>query len=77
VVGKPAAHLTFPIKGEAVRFAFALNLIGTFLASQLFGKAMAERKEGVILGVIPRGHVHGWFGDWAAWTEPWAYVPSP
>jgi len=41
----------FDLPEEAVRFVFDLNFLGTFLASQVFGKAMAERKQGVILNI--------------------------
>jgi NAD(P)-dependent dehydrogenase (short-subunit alcohol dehydrogenase family) len=34
-----------------LRFVFDLNIIGTFLPSQIFGKYMVEQKEGVILNV--------------------------
>ena len=39
----------FDIPPEAMRFVFDLNCIGTFLPCQVFGKFLAERKEGVIL----------------------------
>jgi NAD(P)-dependent dehydrogenase (short-subunit alcohol dehydrogenase family) len=41
----------FDIPSEAVRSVFDLNFMGTFLPSQVFGKKMAERGEGVILNV--------------------------
>ena len=41
----------FQLPEEAIRFTFDLNFMGTFLASQVFGKAMAEREEGVILNI--------------------------
>ena len=41
----------FELPEDAVRFVFDLNFMGTFLASQIFGKVMAERKEGVILNI--------------------------
>lgn len=41
----------FDLPEDAVRFVFDLNFMGTFLASQVFGKLMAERKEGVILNI--------------------------
>jgi len=46
----PEAPL-FDLPEDAVRFVFDLNFMGTFLACQVFGKVMAERKEGVILNV--------------------------
>ncbi len=39
----------FEVPEEALRFVFELNITGTILASQVFGKAMAEQGEGVIL----------------------------
>ncbi len=41
----------FNLPEEAVRFVFDLNFMGTFLASQVFGKIMAEQEEGVILNI--------------------------
>ncbi len=41
----------FDIPPEALRFVFDLNIIGTVLPSQVFGKYMAEQEEGVILNV--------------------------
>ena len=41
----------FDLPEEALRFVSDLNLMGTILPSQVFGKHMAERKEGVILNV--------------------------
>ena len=41
----------FDIPEEALRFVFDLNLLGTILPSQVFGKRMAEQGEGVILNV--------------------------
>ncbi|HPD17939.1 MAG TPA: SDR family oxidoreductase [Planctomycetota bacterium] len=39
----------FDIPPEATRWVFELNCLGSILPSQVFGKHMAERKEGVIL----------------------------
>ncbi len=39
----------FDLSDDALRFVFDLNLIGTILPSQVFGKQMAECGEGVIL----------------------------
>ena len=39
----------FDLPPEAIRFVFDLNLIGSVLPSQVFGKMMAERKAGVIV----------------------------
>ena len=41
----------FDLPAESLRFVSDLNLMGTVIACQVFGKAMAERKEGVILNV--------------------------
>jgi NAD(P)-dependent dehydrogenase (short-subunit alcohol dehydrogenase family) len=39
----------FEVPEEALRFVFELNITGTILASQVFGKPMADQGEGVIL----------------------------
>jgi NAD(P)-dependent dehydrogenase (short-subunit alcohol dehydrogenase family) len=41
----------FDIPVEALRFVFDLNLLGTILPSQVFGRMMAERGEGTIINV--------------------------
>ena len=41
----------FDIPAEAIRFVFDLNLIGTVLPSQVFGKAIAQNGNGVILNI--------------------------
>ncbi len=41
----------FDIPADAVRFVFDLNLIGTILPSQVFGKHIAERGNGIIINV--------------------------
>ena len=41
----------FDLPDEAMRFVFDLNIMGTILPSQVFGRKMAERGEGVILNV--------------------------
>jgi NAD(P)-dependent dehydrogenase (short-subunit alcohol dehydrogenase family) len=41
----------FDIPPDSLRFVSDLNLLGTVLPSQAFGKAMAERKQGVILNI--------------------------
>jgi NAD(P)-dependent dehydrogenase (short-subunit alcohol dehydrogenase family) len=41
----------FELPEEAFRFVFELNLLGTILPSQIFGKQMAEQGDGVILNV--------------------------
>jgi NAD(P)-dependent dehydrogenase (short-subunit alcohol dehydrogenase family) len=39
----------FDLPADALRWVFDLNLMGTILPSQVFGKMMAEKGEGVIL----------------------------
>lgn len=39
----------FDLPADAVQWVFNLNFIGTLLPSQVFGKLMAERGEGIIL----------------------------
>jgi NAD(P)-dependent dehydrogenase (short-subunit alcohol dehydrogenase family) len=39
----------FDLPQEALKFAFDLNLLGTIVPSQVFGRTMAEQGEGVIL----------------------------
>ena len=41
----------FDLSEEALRYVFDLNLLGTMLPSQVFGKQMAKQQEGVILNV--------------------------
>ncbi len=41
----------FDLPSEALRWVFDLNILGTILPSQVFGKVMAERGEGVILNI--------------------------
>jgi len=41
----------FDIPAEAVKAVFDLNLLGTVLPSQVFGKHIAERGDGVILNI--------------------------
>ncbi|MCL4487005.1 MAG: SDR family oxidoreductase [Chloroflexi bacterium] len=41
----------FDLPSEALRWVFDLNVIGTMLPSQVFGKRMADRGEGVILNI--------------------------
>jgi NAD(P)-dependent dehydrogenase (short-subunit alcohol dehydrogenase family) len=41
----------FHIPQDAFRFVFDLNIVGTILPSQVFGRVMAEQKEGVILNI--------------------------
>jgi NAD(P)-dependent dehydrogenase (short-subunit alcohol dehydrogenase family) len=53
---KPQASTTpdqsfFDLPADALRWVFDLNLMGTILPSQVFGKIMAEQKSGVILNI--------------------------
>jgi NAD(P)-dependent dehydrogenase (short-subunit alcohol dehydrogenase family) len=41
----------FELSEDALRNVFDLNLLGTIVPCQIFGKVMAERREGVILNV--------------------------
>ena len=41
----------FDLPTEALKFVFDLNVLGTILPSQVFGKGMAENKQGVILNI--------------------------
>jgi NAD(P)-dependent dehydrogenase (short-subunit alcohol dehydrogenase family) len=41
----------FDLPVDAIRWVFDLNFLGTVLASQVFGKVMAEEHKGVILNV--------------------------
>jgi NAD(P)-dependent dehydrogenase (short-subunit alcohol dehydrogenase family) len=41
----------FDLPEEALRFVFDLNLMGTILPSQIFGRQMAQQGDGVILNV--------------------------
>lgn len=41
----------FDLPEDALRFVFDLNMMGTIIPSQVFGRLMAEQKEGVILNV--------------------------
>ena len=41
----------FDLPEEALRFVSDLNLLGTVIASQMFGRIMAQRKEGIILNI--------------------------
>ncbi|MBC8133322.1 MAG: SDR family oxidoreductase, partial [Deltaproteobacteria bacterium] len=45
------AHTFFDIPAEAFQHVVNLNLLGTVIPTQVFGKFMAEQKEGVILNV--------------------------
>ena len=41
----------FDLPKDALQFVFDLNIVGTILPSQVFGKLMAQQKEGVILNI--------------------------
>ena len=41
----------FDLPEDALRFVFDLNMLGTIIPSQVFGRRMAEQGEGVILNV--------------------------
>jgi len=41
----------FDLPADALRWVFDLNILGTILPSQVFGRVMAEQGEGVILNV--------------------------
>ncbi len=41
----------FDLPSEALRWVFDLNLLGTVLPSQVFGKLMAEQKSGTIINI--------------------------
>jgi NAD(P)-dependent dehydrogenase (short-subunit alcohol dehydrogenase family) len=41
----------FDLSADALRWVFDLNLVGTILPSQVFGRMMADQGEGVILNV--------------------------
>lgn len=41
----------FDLPADALRWVFDLNIIGTILPSQVFGKLMAEKGEGTILNI--------------------------
>ena len=41
----------FDLPINALRFVFDLNMLGTILPSQAFGRVMADQKEGVILNI--------------------------
>jgi NAD(P)-dependent dehydrogenase (short-subunit alcohol dehydrogenase family) len=41
----------FDLPEDALRFVFDLNIVGTIIPCQVFGRGMAERGEGVILNI--------------------------
>ncbi len=44
-------HRFFDLPTEALRWVFDLNLLGTIIPCQIFGRIMAERSSGIILNV--------------------------
>jgi len=46
-----ATQSFFDLPVEALRWVFDLNLLGTILPSQVFGKLMADQKSGIILNI--------------------------
>jgi len=53
---KPAATTSaempfFDLSEDAIKWVFELNMLGTILPSQIFGRHMAEQQEGVILNI--------------------------
>lgn len=48
----------FQIPEEALRYVMDLNLLGTILPSQVYGKYFADRKEGVILNISSMSALH-------------------
>jgi NAD(P)-dependent dehydrogenase (short-subunit alcohol dehydrogenase family) len=48
----------FDLPAEALRLVFDLNLMGTILPAQVFGKTMAVQKSGVILNVSSMSAFH-------------------
>jgi len=47
----PPESLFFDLDAEAIRWVFDLNCLGTILPSQVFGRHMAERGDGVIVNI--------------------------
>ena len=47
----PPDSLFFDLPADAIRWVFDLNCLGTILPSQVFGRHMAERGEGVIINI--------------------------
>ncbi len=41
----------FDLPADAIRWVFDLNLLGTILPCQVFGKIMAQQKQGIILNI--------------------------
>ena len=48
----------FDLPAEAMRFVFDLNIIGTVIPSQVFGKVMAEAKSGSIINTSSMSAFH-------------------
>lgn len=47
----PPKTLFFDLDDEAIRWVFELNCMGTILPSQVFGRALADAGEGVIINI--------------------------
>ncbi len=47
----PPESLFFDLDADAVRWVFDLNCLGTILPSQVFGRHMADRQQGVIINI--------------------------
>lgn len=45
------AQSFFDLPAEALRWVFELNLLGTIFPSQVFGRIMADQKQGIILNI--------------------------
>ncbi len=45
------AQSFFDLPAEALRWVFDLNLLGTIFPSQVFGRIMADQKQGIILNI--------------------------
>jgi len=48
----------FDLPADALRWVFELNCIGTMLPSQVFGRAMADASEGVIINISSMSGFH-------------------
>jgi len=48
---RPPELTFFDLPEDALRYVFDLNMLGTILPTQVFGRLMAEQEEGVILNV--------------------------
>lgn len=48
----------FDLPEQAVRWVFDLNCLGTIMPSQIFGRAMAERKQGNVINISSMSAYH-------------------